>query len=111
MMKKRHPEDRRPAPTFGMACLLAGLAAGAAEDAAAVVGAFVSGGYTHRLGKHMFLSPDTWLETNTGISREESSGGFDIQIQMGAAFWTAQTDRFPLCCQLRDGAPGRSRRR
>jgi hypothetical protein len=44
------------------------------------------------MGKHVFynlgifLSPGTSLKTNTGVSSEESSGGFDIQLQLGAAF-------------------------
>ncbi len=62
------------------------------SDSDSVIAPFFGGGYTRRLGKHvyfntaMFLGPGAQLETNTGVSSEESSGGFDIQIQLGALF-------------------------
>jgi hypothetical protein len=34
----------------------------------------------------MFLGPGAKLQTNTGVSSEESSGGFDIQLHIGASF-------------------------
>jgi hypothetical protein len=57
-----------------------------------VVNPYFGGGYTRGLGKHVyvnaaiFLAPWASLGTNTGVSSEESSGGFDIQLQLGAAF-------------------------
>jgi hypothetical protein len=65
--------------------------ANSASDTASVVAPFFGGGYTRRLGTHfyfngaIFLSPGTTLETDTGASSEESSGGFDIQLQMGVS--------------------------
>jgi hypothetical protein len=61
-------------------------------DSASVTSLFLGGGYTHRLGKHvywsgaMFLAPWADLSTDTGASSDESSGGFDVQIQIGGAF-------------------------
>jgi hypothetical protein len=61
-------------------------------DSESVVAPFVGGGYTRRLGRHgywngaMFLAPWAELKTDTGVSSEESSGGFDIQLQIGASF-------------------------
>jgi hypothetical protein len=63
-----------------------------ASSSDSVVAPFFGGGYTGHLGKHayynagIFLSPGTELKTNTGVSSEESSGGFDIQLQMGILF-------------------------
>jgi hypothetical protein len=63
-----------------------------ASSSDSVVAPFFGGGYTGHLGKHayynagIFLSPGTELKTNTGVSSEESSGGFDIQLQMGIVF-------------------------
>jgi hypothetical protein len=62
------------------------------SDSASVVAPFLGGGYTRRLGRHaycnggIFLSPGTTLETDTGVSSDEASGGFDIQIQLGVTF-------------------------
>jgi hypothetical protein len=62
------------------------------SDSADVVAPFIGGGYTRHLGKHgywnaaMFLAPWAELNTDTGVSSEESSGGFDIQLQIGASF-------------------------
>ncbi len=63
-----------------------------AQDSDAVVAPFIGGGYTGRLGQVFFYnvgffgSPGTRLNTNTGVSSEESSGGFDIQLQFGICF-------------------------
>lgn len=63
-----------------------------ASDSDAAVARFIGGAYTRRLGKHVyfntaiFLSPGTGLNTNTGVSSDESSEGFDIQLQIGACF-------------------------
>lgn len=62
------------------------------SDSDSVVTPYFGGGYTRRFAKHfywnlaMFLGPWAELETDTGVSSEESSGGFDIQIQIGASF-------------------------
>jgi hypothetical protein len=53
---------------------------------------YFGGGYTGKLGKYgfynlgMYLSPTARLQTQTTISSEESSGGFDIQLQIGVRF-------------------------
>ena len=53
---------------------------------------FFGGGYMASPGESFyynlgfFLSPFPKLSTNTGYSSEESSGGFDIQLQLGIAF-------------------------
>ena len=53
---------------------------------------FFGGGYMASLGKPFyynlgfFLSPGAKLTTRTSVSSEESSGGFDIRIQLGIAF-------------------------
>lgn len=53
---------------------------------------YIGGGYTGNLGEHgfynlgMYLSPTAQLSTQTTISSEESSGGFDIQLQIGLKF-------------------------
>ncbi len=53
---------------------------------------YFGGGYTKYLGQFgyynlgMYLSPTAKLYTQTAVSSEESSGGFDIQIQVGFAF-------------------------
>jgi hypothetical protein len=62
------------------------------SDSVEVVAPFIGGGYTRHLGKHgyynaaMFLAPWAELNTDTGVSSEQSSGGFDIQLQIGASF-------------------------
>ena len=63
-----------------------------ASDTDAITAPFFGGGWTASLGKHayfnigMFLSPGAELKTDTGVSSEEQSGGFDIQLQLGAVF-------------------------
>lgn len=63
-----------------------------ASDSDSVVAPFFGGGWTAHLGKlayfniGMFLSPGAELKTNTGVSSEEQSGGFDIQLQLGVVF-------------------------
>jgi len=63
-----------------------------ASESAAVTAPFFGGGWTAHLGKHayfnigIFLSPGAELKTDTGVSSEESSGGFDIQLQLGVVF-------------------------
>jgi hypothetical protein len=63
-----------------------------ASDSASVTAPFFGGGWTAHLGKHayfnigIFLSPGAELKTDTGVSSEESSGGFDIQLQLGLVF-------------------------
>jgi len=63
-----------------------------ASSSDSVVAPFFGGGYTRRLGRHvyfnaaMFVGVGARLDTDTGVSSEESSGGFDIQLQMGAVF-------------------------
>jgi hypothetical protein len=63
-----------------------------ASSSDSVVAPFYGGGYTGHMGRHayynagIFLSPGTELKTNTGVSSEESSGGFDIQLQIGIVF-------------------------
>lgn len=53
---------------------------------------YLGGGYTGSIGDFgyfnlgMYLSPSAGLNTQTAVSSEESSGGFDIQIQAGFAF-------------------------
>lgn len=53
---------------------------------------YFGGGYTGSIGEFgyynlgMYLSPSAKLNTQTTVSSEESSGGFDIQIQAGLAF-------------------------
>lgn len=53
---------------------------------------YFGGGYTKHLGQFgyynlgMYLSPTAKLYTQTAVSSEDSSGGFDIQIQVGLAF-------------------------
>lgn len=62
------------------------------SDTTGVFAPFLGGGYTRHLGTHaywntaMFLAPWADLSTDTGVSSEDSSGGFDIQIQLGASF-------------------------
>ena len=62
------------------------------SDSDSVVAPFFGGGYTRRFAKHfycnvaMFVAPGADLETDTGVSSEESSGGFDVQVQIGASF-------------------------
>jgi hypothetical protein len=62
------------------------------SDSDSVVAPFFGGGYTRRFAKHfycnvaMFIGPGANLETDTGVSSEEASGGFDIQVQIGASF-------------------------
>ncbi len=63
-----------------------------ASDSASVTALFWGGGYMGRLGSFgyynagIFLSPGTQLNTNTGVSSEETSGGFDLQAHLGLAF-------------------------
>lgn len=53
---------------------------------------YFGGGYTGSIGDFgyfnlgMYLSPSAKLNTQTTVSSEESSGGFDIQLQAGLAF-------------------------
>ncbi|MDH2917009.1 MAG: hypothetical protein PXX77_09060 [Gallionella sp.] len=53
---------------------------------------YFGGGYTGSIGDFgyfnlgMYLSPTAKLNTQTAVSSEESSGGFDTQIQIGLAF-------------------------
>jgi hypothetical protein len=53
---------------------------------------YVGGGFTGSMGRHfyfnmgLFLSPGAQLKTQTSVSSEQDSGGFDIQIQVGAKF-------------------------
>lgn len=57
-----------------------------------VIAPFFGGGYMVKMGKTfffnagLFLSPGTKLNTSTSVSSEESSGGFDIQLQLGFIF-------------------------
>jgi hypothetical protein len=60
-------------------------------DRASTTGVFVGGGYMWswkvfycQLG--LYLSPGTRLKTSTSVSSEESSGAFDIHIQVGCRF-------------------------
>ncbi len=63
-----------------------------ASDSASILSAFVGGGYTRRMGKHayfntaVFIAPWVELKTSTGVSSEDSSGAFDVQLQIGAVF-------------------------
>lgn len=58
----------------------------------ATIDPYLGGGYTGKLGEYgfynlgMYLSPTAHLNTQTAISSEESSGGFDIQLQIGLIF-------------------------
>lgn len=53
---------------------------------------YFGGGYTGSIGDFgyfnlgMYLSPSAKLYTQTAVSSEESSGGFDTQLQIGLAF-------------------------
>jgi hypothetical protein len=63
-----------------------------ASDSDSTFAPFLGGGYTGHLGKNiyynlgMLLAPWAESKTDTGESSEESSGLFDIQVQMGVAF-------------------------
>lgn len=62
------------------------------SDSDSVAAPFFGGGYTGRFGEvfffnmGFFVSPGTDLNTDTGVSSTEDSGGFDIQLQAGFAF-------------------------
>ena len=53
---------------------------------------YLGGGFTGTMGRHFFfnfgltLSPGARLTTQTSVSSETDSGGFDIQIQTGMRF-------------------------
>ncbi len=53
---------------------------------------YLGGGFTGTMGRHFFynmgltLSPGAKLNTQTSVSSEQDSGGFDFQILVGARF-------------------------
>jgi len=62
-----------------------------ASDSDSVTSPFFGGGYTGHIGKHVFYNLGMFLtaadlKTDTGASSDESSGGFDIQLQLGVVF-------------------------
>ncbi len=62
------------------------------SDSASTTALFGGGGYQTRLSSLFYfnigilLSPGTSLSTKTSVSSEETSGAFDVQLQLGVAF-------------------------